>query len=189
MKTTIRSFLPMLLLAAGACGADTPERGDVAAATDTQPAPISEVQSVGVRNATMPVAGLVAAGQLTEEQMDALGEMGYRTFVSLRPEAEEGAGWEEVHVAEHDESFSRVPVAGADGLTRENVERLHSLLEEAGEEGAVLYCSSSNRVGALLALRAHWIEGASPEEALALGRRAGLRGLEGPVTELLAEGR
>lgn len=56
--------------------------------------------------------------------------------------------------------FTRIPVAGAAGRTRENVEALDRLLD-----------------------------GASPEEALALGREAGLRGLEGAVAEILARPR
>jgi hypothetical protein len=40
-------------------------------------------------------------------------------------------------------------------------------------------------VGALLALKAFQLDGASAEEALDLGRRAGLKGLEPAVRERL----
>ena len=58
-----------------------------------------------------------------------------------------------------------------------------------GDEPTVLYCGSSNRVGALLALKAYWLDGADPEDALELGRAAGMTRLEGRVTELMSEGR
>jgi len=49
----------------------------------------------------------------------------------------------------------------------------------------MLYCASSNRVGAMLALKAHWVDGESPEEALELGLAAGLTSLERSVRDLL----
>ncbi len=111
--------------------------------------------------------------------------MGYTNFISLRVPSEEGAGWEEGHELDEGVSFTRIPVAGAAGLNRENVEALDRILDEVGEDNTVLYCASSNRVGGLLALRAYWLDGADPEEALALGREAGLRSLEPAVQELL----
>lgn len=185
-----------LVVVFAACG--TPASDPAPSAADTAdgvadaaaPRPsLQQIQDLGVRNAAMPIEGVVTAAQITEEQLHALRDMGYERFVSLRPRDEDGAGWEEAHVTEHDESFSRVPVDGSAGLTRENVEALDRILDEAASEGAVVYCASSNRVGALLALRAYWLEGAAADDALALGRAAGLRGLEGPVGELLSEPR
>jgi hypothetical protein len=86
-------------------------------------------------------------------------------------------------------SFARIPVSGATGLTRENVETLDMLLDESSDDGTVLYCASSNRVGALLALRAYWLDGAEPDQALELGRRAGMTSLETRVAELMAQPR
>ncbi len=55
----------------------------------------------------------------------------------------------------------------------------------AGIEGPVLlHCRTGNRVGALLALRAS-MQGASDEEALEIGRKAGLGSLETAVVEQL----
>jgi hypothetical protein len=49
----------------------------------------------------------------------------------------------------------------------------------------MVHCASGNRVGALLALRANRLEGASPEDALELGLDAGLTRLEPAVREAL----
>jgi hypothetical protein len=76
-----------------------------------------------------------------------------------------------------------MPVDDAEGLTRENVEELDRHL---GEADGVTVIYNGNRAGALLALRAFWLEGANPAEALDLGRRAGLSGLEPAVSELIA---
>ncbi len=176
----LRAYSTLLLVLTMACAAEEQPPAQSQPASFT----VADAEGLGVRNARMPVPGLVTGGQLTPEQLDGLVAAGYRNFISLRPEAEDGAGWEETHVS-GPASFARVPVAGGAGLTRENVEALDRLLDEAAQEGTVLYCASGNRVGALLALRAAWLDGASADEALALGRAAGLRGLEPAVTELL----
>jgi protein tyrosine phosphatase (PTP) superfamily phosphohydrolase (DUF442 family) len=187
-----RSWALVGALVVTACGGgaeDAPQPADDGAVeVAAAPASLEQVQALGIRNAAMPVAGLVTAAQPTQDQLDRLVSMGYDRFISLRPTTEDGAGWEEAHVTGAEATFARIPVSGASGLTRENVAELDRLLDEA-DDGTVLYCASSNRVGALLALRAYWMDNASPEEALALGREAGLASLEGRVTELLAEPR
>ena len=141
------------------------------------------LEVAGVHNARMPIEGLLTSGQVTEAQYDALTEGGYRHFISLRPESEKGAGWEEAYAQPG--TFNRIPITGAGDLTRENVEALDKLLDEAGGDPAVLYCASSNRVGALLALRAYWMYGVPAEEAAELGRAAGMTRMEAPVLEIL----
>lgn len=133
-----------------------------------------------------PMPHMLTAGALTPEAMEALAEAGYSRFISLRSPEEEGSGWEEEYTAAAGISFQRITVPGAVGLTWENVEALDALLDQAGDEPTVLYCGSSNRVGALLALRAHWLDGIEPDSALVLGRAAGLGGLEAAVSGLMA---
>jgi uncharacterized protein (TIGR01244 family) len=132
----------------------------------------------------MPLPGLVVAGQLTPEQLDGLAAAGFGSFISLRGPEEQGAGWEEEHASAASISFQRLPIAGGDGLTREAAQELARLLEDAGE-GTVLYCGSSNRVGALLALKAYFVDGQDRESALELGRAAGMRSLEPRVMDIL----
>ncbi len=196
------TFLTSLLLCAGAlgCGGE----GSSEAASDGEaveaPAPASATAApaptaleaaaaVGLENAAEPLPGLLTAAQPRRIQLEELVDLGYAHVISLRPASEDGAGWEELDLRGEDVAFTRVAVAGAPGLTRENVEALDRALEAADGGPTVLYCSSSNRVGALLALRAYWLEGASPDEALALGRSAGLAGLEPAVQDLLNQPR
>lgn len=169
-------ILGAVLVFAAACGggADTPAE---------------RVTDLGVQNVAEPLPGLITAAQPSQEQVEELRGMGYDQFISLQLTEEAGAGWEEAAIPGSGGEFARIPVAGPDDLTRENVEALDALLATQGDEETVLYCASSNRVGALLALRAFWLEGADPEEALSLGRRAGMRGLEPAVQEIMAQGR
>lgn len=178
------------LLAFAACGGPAPEARPEAPISAAPTVSLADIERLGVPNPSMPIEHLLAAGQPTEEQMAALIQLGYTNFVSLREPGETGAGWEETRVMDMgDISFSRIPVTGAEGLTRANVEALDRVLDEAGAKNTVLYCGSGNRVGGLLALRAYWLEGATAEEALALGRDAGLRSLEPAVADLLAQPR
>jgi uncharacterized protein (TIGR01244 family) len=132
----------------------------------------------------MPIAGMVTGGQPDQAQLDALVAAGFENFISLRPAGEDGAGWEESGVGAP-ASFARLPIRGGTDLTRENVEALGRMLDEAGDGATVLYCASGNRVGALLALKAAWLDGVPPEDAMELGLAAGMTRLEPAVAELL----
>lgn len=163
-----------------------------AAAPAAAPAPAAEgspllaaAVAAGVLNAHEPAPGLLTSGQITREQMDALADAGYKTFVSLRFPTEQGAGWEEAYASERKVWFVRLPIEGAADLTRANVEALDQTLDAASDGPVAIYCGSSNRVGAMLALRARWMDGAPPEDALALGKAAGLTRLEPEVARLL----
>ena len=191
--------LLLLLLFAGCGGSEAASNGQPEADAGSEPPAASasateaiatqsvaaQAQELGVANARAPLPGLITAGQPDEAQLAALADAGIGTAVSFRPEGEPGAGWEEAFAADHPLTFHRIPVAGAADLSRETVEELDGLLAEAGDGPTLLYCASSNRVGALLALRAHWLQDVPAEEALQLGREAGLRSLEPAVAELL----
>jgi hypothetical protein len=171
----------------GAC-ADSPEEEAPSPEALTADAPtLADVQAVGMPNTAMPLSNVVTAGQPTEEQLTALVDLGYIHFVSLSPSTAEGAGWEEGIAADAGIHFSRIPVEGAEGLTRENVLELDRVLNEVEEQdrATVVYAATTDEVGAMLALRAHWLEGADPAAALDLGLRVGLNGLQRSVQELL----
>ncbi|MHB1194444.1 MAG: protein tyrosine phosphatase family protein [Longimicrobiales bacterium] len=199
MNTPLRfpTLAAFLALATFAACSDAPREAPESAASEPVPvtrsaaAPVNALEAataIGVFNAHEPVPGLLTAGQLTESQMEALIQAGFKTFVSLRLPSEDGAGWEEAYAARRGVSFTRVPVDGRAGLTRANAEAVDLILKAASDGKTALYCGSANRVGALLAMRAHWLEGATPEEAMALGRAAGMRSMEPDVARLLAAG-
>lgn len=179
-----------IALALAACNAEPPARTQDSesapeASLAASPSYLESAQAVGLRNAAMPSTVLLTAAQPSPEQLDALADGGFQHFISLRLPGEDGAGWEESHAAGVGLDFERLPISGTDALTRENVDALAELLDATGGEPTVLYCGSSNRVGALLALKAYWVDGASPEDAFALGQQAGMTSLAEPVGELL----
>ena len=94
-----------------------------------------DAQLVPIPNATVPMPGVVSGGQPTESQIEAAAERGYRTVINLRTEQEPGFEWERELVETTGMRYVHIPVTGADGLTRENVELLDAALNEARDEG------------------------------------------------------
>lgn len=130
----------------------------------------------------------VADGQPDAQQLRDFARSGGKHVIDLRQPAEARGFDEAAAVSRAGMHYHSLPITGAAGLTRENVRRLDQLLNQVSGEPALLHCASGNRVGALMALRAGWLHDASPEEALAIGRRHGLTGLQ-PEVERLLQGR
>lgn len=123
-------------------------------------------------------------GQPDAEDLHALARAGVRRVVNLRPHSE--LNWDEAAcAAQCGLEYVNIPVASPDDLNRANADRLQQAI--AGDAPVLVHCGSSNRVGALLALLAVWQWGKSHEEALALGRAAGLTAMEPAVRMRLAQ--
>jgi uncharacterized protein (TIGR01244 family) len=129
--------------------------------------------------------GLHASGQPAAEAIAALPASGVKVVIDLRPD-EETPGLDEAAVVKQAGLvYENLPVAGKSGLTRANVEAFDALLKKHAGVTVLAHCASGNRVGALLALRAAWLQGKPASEALALGDKAGLKGLRPDVEALL----
>jgi uncharacterized protein (TIGR01244 family) len=174
----MRLLAALLLASLSACSA-TDAHGRIPSISQ------GEVEALGIVNGRAPFPGVVIGGQLTETQIEALAARGFDVVVSLRPADEGDAGWEEAWAAGRELRFHRIAVAGAADVTRENAERMAGILDGAGDHGVVLYCKSGNRVGALFALKAALLDGRGADEALQIGRDAGMTRLEPHVAEML----
>jgi protein tyrosine phosphatase (PTP) superfamily phosphohydrolase (DUF442 family) len=152
--------------------------------TPSNPEGTVTLEDIDVPNQSTAMEGVLTAGQLSEEQMVALAGLGYESFVSLREADEGGSGWEEEFAAEKGIHFVRLPIAGADGIDEAHARKLDELMA-AEARPMVLYCGSSNRVGALLALRAFHVQGEDPAACLELGKSTGVTGLEPMLAEKL----
>lgn len=128
-----------------------------------------------------------SSGQPSPEELERLAKDGVRTVINLRSPNEPDQWDERVEAARHGLRYVSIPIAGAQDLTAETVQRFSDELAQAHQAGPVLiHCASANRVGAMVALEQGWHQGAEPDAALALGRAAGLTGLEPAVFDLLA---
>ena len=158
-----------------------PDSSDVAQQETMSPAPLVEI-----RNARQPLPGVLTGGQPTDEELAEVAEKGYRTVVNLRSEAEVAETSEPETVEGLGLRYVGIPMAGAAGLTAENAAALDAVLADPSSYPVLIHCASGNRVGGLLALRAHQQLGAEASEALAQGLEAGLTSLEPAVREALA---
>lgn len=134
-----------------------------------------------------PSENLYTAGQPQPESFSALAKAGVRHVINLRPPTETPNLNEAAIVTQANMAYYNIPISGAADLTRENVTLLDNVLNKTGDEKVLLHCSSSNRVGALIALRAAWINGASIEQAIKEGEDHGLTNLQPKVERLLTE--
>ena len=124
------------------------------------------------------------SGQPTPDQLALLPAAGVRHVIDLRPDGETPDLDERMVVVHLGLDYQSLPVSGAKDLTRQNVATFDEMLKRTEGEGVLMHCGSGNRVGAMLALRARWLQGKSAEEALAIGKAAGMTGLEADVKTL-----
>lgn len=128
---------------------------------------------------------LHVSGQPTPEAVARLAEAGISVLIDLRPDAETPGVDKKANATAAGLTYHALPIASPADLTRENVAAFDQLLKQSADKGVLMHCASGNRVGAMLALRAHWIEGKSPEEALAIGKAAGMTSMADAVAEKL----
>lgn len=131
-----------------------------------------------------PVAGLLTGGQPTAGDWRGFAASGVRSVINLRPDAETPDRNEADEVALAGMEYRQIPVAGGADITFDNAKKLRSALD-ALPSPVLVHCASGNRVGALLALDAVQSKGMTVEQALELGRKAGLTSAEGRVREVL----
>ena len=141
----------------------------------------------GVMNLRHPSTSLYVAGQPRPDAFAAFAKAGVKNVINLRP-PQETPGFDEAEiVAKAGMAYYNIPIRGAVDLTHDNVQRLDTLLGKIGNESVLLHCSSSNRVGALMALRAAWVQKASVEDAIKTGERHGVGQLLPDIRKLLAQ--
>jgi uncharacterized protein (TIGR01244 family) len=146
-------------------------------------APAGSSPDPAIPYAKVPIDNVLIGGQLTKDDLDRAAELGYRTVVNLRSPGEEDYWDEEPMATTLGMDFVSIPVAGANGVTIENTRALVEVLDDPAAYPVIVHCRSGNRVGALFAMKAFYLDGKSADEAIEIGRASGLRSLE----ELLAE--
>ncbi len=141
---------------------------------------------INLPNGQVPFDGILTGGQPTFEQIKQAGETGFRTVINLRTDKElpdpaqeliwvNGAGMKYIHI----------PVAGAEGFTREKTMEFAGAISKPENYPLIVHCKSGQRVGAMFALKAFHIDEKSIEESLSVGERAGLTILTPIVKKIL----
>lgn len=127
---------------------------------------------------------LLIGGQPTPAQLEELAAAGYKHIINVRSAAEMAGSDEPAQVEALGMVYTHISVAGGAGLTDENVRLFDEALGRI-EGPIVVHCATGNRVGALFALRAKSLEGASTQDAMELGFATGMVGLAPIVSSML----
>lgn len=144
-------------------------------------APAAAIAGIELRE---PRPGLYTAGQPAVGDWQGIAARGVTTVVNLRTASEMHGRDEAAEVRAAGMRYIEIPVAGADGITDASARLLRDAL--AAADGPVLvHCASANRAGGLLALSEARYGGAAPEQAITLGRKAGMASTEARVRSVL----
>lgn len=157
-----------------------------AAARSEAPPAADAPPAVDIPNAVVPAPGVRSGGQPSEAAFEQAAAAGYRTVINLRVPGERGTWDEEAKAAQLGMRYLSLPIAVDAGLNEANARRFAELLEEA-ERPVLLHCGSGNRIGAMFALKAFYLDGLDAEAAIAVGLASGLTRLEPAVRARLAE--
>lgn len=141
-------------------------------------APVQRLPAVS--DAVSPAPGVLSAGRLGPADVYALRDAGVRQILDLTPDAETPDFDEAAAARAAGLAYANLPLAGPADLTYDNVLAFDAMLR-AAKRPVLVHCASGNRVGAMAALRAAWVDGRPAEDAVAIGRAWGLKGLEGEV--------
>ncbi len=142
------------------------------------------VRGYDLPEASRPYHNILASAQPSEEQLADVGELGVKKVINLRAADEDGFFDAEELLAQMGIDYVNIPVADPDDLSPEKVEEVNEALREV-QGDALIHCGTSERAGAMLALRADQFLGAQPMEALRRGRVAGLDEWESDVRTIL----
>ena len=188
-------LLSALLVGGAACGKKDnkdkapdpkPAETQAAAPAPAEPPPAAAAApaapATGLAAITLPnqrtgkIAQVVSGGQPTEDNLKQAKDQGVKVVVNLRTEGEKAEfDFEEKAATDLGMKYVNIPINGrtGDGLTEENAKKLGEILA-AADKPVLLHCASGQRVGALLTLKAFYVDKATPEAALQVGHDNGL---------------
>lgn len=135
-------------------------------------------------NQCSPTPDLLTCGLPSVQDLQNAHKAGFKTIINLCP-AQETPRDEPATAQTLGMHYFNIPVAGPGDLTEAKARELGAVVNNCDYHPVLIHCMSGNRVGALLALKAFFVDGKSPREALSDGLAAGLKALEPAVWQLL----
>lgn len=130
-----------------------------------------------LKNAASYSQNYITGGQPTIDDLKMLANAGVKVVINLRDEGEFSKFNEQSIVEDLGMKYTSLPIAGAKGVTAENVKKFHQLITNNNEK-TLVHCASGNRVGAFFALEAFNFKNKTAAEALKIGKQTGLTRLE-----------
>lgn len=138
-----------------------------------------------MKNVAQPLSNLMTGGQPSLNDLKVLAKNGTKIVVNLRSHGEFDQFDEKEAVEALGMKYVLIEVNGLDGITEENARRLDKALNDL-HESTLVHCASSNRVGALLSIRANKIQNQSIDAALEFGKKSGMKSTEKKVRVILS---
>jgi protein tyrosine phosphatase (PTP) superfamily phosphohydrolase (DUF442 family) len=138
-----------------------------------------------IKNFRQPSANHYAAGQPTATQYSQLAAAGIKHIISFRPFSETPELDEQSLSSAAGISFHHIPIAGPTDFNMKNILLLDNTLANIGNNKVLLHCASSNRVGAMMALRANWLQNSSKVQAIQIGMDYGMTGLKPTIESII----
>lgn len=146
------------------------------------PAPV-EPPPIDILNGRLH-AGFVVGGLPTRAQIDEAWDSNFDSAMSLMSNDEPGCVDIGRYAASKGIRYIRLVVRGPDEITESMAWQFASTLSML-DKPAIIHSAKGERVGALFALKAFFVDEASAEEALAIGEAAGMGQLAPRVRKLL----
>lgn len=135
-------------------------------------------------NQCTPTPDVLSCGMPTPQELKQAQAAGFKTVINLC-QPQETPRDEPTTVQTLGMRYFNIPVAGPGDLTEAKARQLGAVVNDCDNHPVLIHCMSGNRVGALMALKAFFVDGKAPREALEAGRAAGLKALEPEVWRLL----
>ncbi|SFD59280.1 fused DSP-PTPase phosphatase/NAD kinase-like protein [Pseudoalteromonas denitrificans] len=126
----------------------------------------------------------IVGGQPSLKDLSVLSENGVTTIINLRAQNEFIEFDEQAKTKALGMTYISIPIAGAVDLTTENVTKFSKIINQNNNKTFV-HCASGNRVGAMFALDAYLNKRNTLDEAISIGKKAGLTRLETKVRAII----
>lgn len=140
---------------------------------------------ISAKNTKQYTEQFIIGGQPTEADLFTLAKNGIKTVINLRGTGEFSEFDEKEKVEALGMKYIAIPIAGASGINKENLELFSAAIKN--QNTAFVHCASGNRVGAMFALDAYYNDHANIEEAVIIGKKSGLTGLENKVRKVMSD--
>ncbi len=131
----------------------------------------------GVANACQVLPNVISGGQPSADQLQALKEAGGQIVLDLRDPMEPRPVDEAALVRDLGMEYINVPVR-AGSLDDATLERILTVLRQAGEQTVFFHCGSGSRVGGALIPYLILDQGMDEQDAVEQAMRVGLRNAE-----------
>jgi len=141
---------------------------------EAQPIPSSKIKIIDIPHAKNPLPNVLTGGQPTPAHIEQAQAAGYKTIINLRMPGENGTWDEASKAAELGMTYISIPIAGRDGLSKDNASALMAAIQKHSDEPVMVHCGSGNRIGALFAIDAKFNQNKTTEEAMDVGAKSGL---------------